>query len=531
MPQRSDNPLGTHTLNTLNRSERGWLRWLLFLAVLYSLPFAGHYAGDAQIHLVYGENAAHGHWFEFNLGEKSAGVTSPGFMVLVALLDRVLMPWFVPYAVKFIDYVCWLGMICLSHKAGTILIRHRHAGPATAFLVTLFPGSTYNSLVGMEAPVFGVIVLGWFVRSTKRGWLNPKRQADFDPVAVALLAAACWLRPEGLVLAGVALVARAWTVLAGSGKLSQRIALIGLEMGCVAIAALAVIAFQRIQTGHWLPSSGLSRVLFGSQHGLQWGLLIVNTKVAERLIQYAPLTILWLAGSPVLLRQALRDGLSAGLPVLVSWLFFAAYSTALGSAHLARYLVFVMPFYALTAVAGLAHVGGEDGSGSRRAIWWWRLSVTTAIAWMVGVFGVEMYLRFNLGDPLEILAVQRAAGDRRMVSDEMLVRLGSPSRRPVVLAYQEVQVRYRLDQRFVIRSLDGRTDSLLLTYVHDGNFDHLGYLAARDVDFIMEIPNYNRDRHLWSLASLDALSVNSQITRAGLTIVREPGGFRVVKSP
>ena len=48
----------------------------------YPLIYLGNYAGDAQVHLIYGENAAHGRFFEFNQGEPSAGVTSPGFMLL-----------------------------------------------------------------------------------------------------------------------------------------------------------------------------------------------------------------------------------------------------------------------------------------------------------------------------------------------------------------------------------------------------------------------------------------------------------------
>ena len=46
--------------------------------VTYPLLYIGNYAGDSQVHLIYGQNAAHGAFFEFNLGEKSAGVTSPG---------------------------------------------------------------------------------------------------------------------------------------------------------------------------------------------------------------------------------------------------------------------------------------------------------------------------------------------------------------------------------------------------------------------------------------------------------------------
>jgi hypothetical protein len=109
-------------------------------------------------------------------------------------------------------------------------------------------------------------------------------------------------------------------------------------------------------------------------------------------------------------------------------------------------------------------------------------------------------------------------------SDAMLRRLGSPGVRPVSLAYQEVQARYRLDDRFVIRSLDGRTDSRLLEDVADGNFDHVAYLTKRRVDFLMEVPNYNRDRARWSLQQLKKLGPGEGMTVGGLTFSRLPAG-------
>ena len=37
------------------------------IILVYPLVFAGMYAGDAEIHLVYGESASNGHFFEFHI--------------------------------------------------------------------------------------------------------------------------------------------------------------------------------------------------------------------------------------------------------------------------------------------------------------------------------------------------------------------------------------------------------------------------------------------------------------------------------
>ena len=56
------------------------------ICFLYPLLYSGMYAGDAEIHLVYGENASKGCFFCFNPGEPSSGVTSPGWMLIIAMM-------------------------------------------------------------------------------------------------------------------------------------------------------------------------------------------------------------------------------------------------------------------------------------------------------------------------------------------------------------------------------------------------------------------------------------------------------------
>ena len=84
------------------------------LAVVLS-PFAyiGNFAGDSQVHLVYGENASEGRFFEFNLDEKSAGVSSPGYMVFLASLFKVFPDTWVPAVMKGANILFWYGLVVL----------------------------------------------------------------------------------------------------------------------------------------------------------------------------------------------------------------------------------------------------------------------------------------------------------------------------------------------------------------------------------------------------------------------------------
>jgi hypothetical protein len=92
------------------------------------------------------------------------------------------------------------------------------------------------------------------------------------------------------------------------------------------------------------------------------------------------------------------------------------------------------------------------------------------------------------------------------------------------LAYQEVQLRYWLDQRFVVRSLDGRVDKVMMDFVQDGTFDHIGYLKQRDVDFVVDLVNYNRDDTQWSLGRLNSLDPGEVEIRDGIAFRKLDSG-------
>ncbi len=83
------------------------------------------FAGDAEIHLAYAERAAQGHFFEFNPGEPSPGVTSPGYMLLLSLFFLVLPAWSVALAAKIFDFVIWYAFIAVLYLLFQQVLRDR----------------------------------------------------------------------------------------------------------------------------------------------------------------------------------------------------------------------------------------------------------------------------------------------------------------------------------------------------------------------------------------------------------------------
>jgi hypothetical protein len=340
----------------------------------------------------------------------------------------------------------------------------------------------------------------WFKRDTTTA-------LSHELVIGVLLGVGCWLRPEGFVVAGLFHLVRGWR---GTRTLTSALPL-GLLAG-------ALLLFHHHETGHWVPASGRARMLSGHLEAWQLGPLFVSPKPMRLLALYLPLSGFWLLGCWWLLRDHLQSAERRVLilSACISLSFFALYSTVLGAAHLGRYLIFVMPFVVIPAVLAAAEVWRQ----------WPKLRAplfTLAALWMLVIFGIEIAKRRHLGAAAEIMHAMNAPADRAGFSDRVYALLGQPAKRPIVLGLQEVQMRYWLDDRFLVRSLDGRTDPELLRHADRGGIDHAGYLRARGVDFVLETPNYNRDPTRWSLARLEQLQVGASTRAGGVTFTRLAG--------
>jgi hypothetical protein len=71
----------------------------------------------------------------------------------------------------------------------------------------------------------------------------------------------------------------------------------------------------------------------------------------------------------------------------------------------------------------------------------------------------------------------------RKYSDLLVARLGEHET-PIVIASQEVQIRARLDDRFLVWSLDGVTDNRLANSLGNDYVDHFSYIKDRDIRYI-----------------------------------------------
>lgn len=488
---------------------------LLFaMVVAYPLVYIGMFAGDAVIHLSYAEHAAHGRFFEFNPGDVSPGVTSPGYMLLIAVLFRIFSPYLIPLVVKLLNLAAWYLLVFLVWRIGRRLLTSGTLAALVAIVAGMMPGSVYNATTGMENGLFAVFVFAPIVLTLERSGCIPRRLPMFEGL---LWGCAVWLRPEGALAAALWYVVR-WEALRGQGAGGEGKRDWWRSVVTFTILAGAVALFQLAETGTIIPSSARSRIWLASFGSYTFGPLRFDPKFTVRLAAYAPITLAAIIGTYAAFAQNARPGSRwcARYLAVLFWLFFVLYSTVLGAAHLARYAIFLMPALCLLAGIGLEHLMAAGFLSGQRL----RVGAVVATFMTVGVFAAETLKRRELGGHDALVEAMHAPAKRSATTDELLHRLGNSAEAPVTIAIGEVQLRYFLDDRIKVRSLDGRTDPLFFSFVKPERVEYVGYLRSAGVNFLLAFPNDNRDRTAWAPRALLEMQPGGQVERDGATFRR-----------
>lgn len=490
-------------------------------AILHPLVYINTFSGDAEIHLVYAKNFLDGYPLQFNPGQPSSGQTSMGFMFIVIFFMKLFGYWAGALSMKLIG-LCSLYAIAIQTFRLARLVGLAAPWPLLAGVATLlFPGSVYNGMLGSENAFFGALVLSWVLAALKRGWLSPERPPALgdDLLLAVLMGAMFWIRPETIPFGGIAWAVRIAGDIAAHRRFNMSLLGRAIVFGipAAALAAGYVLLFQ-----HWagqLPfGAGYARLFEARNVDSVWLLgLAINVKVLTRLAAYASIVLPALFALLVLARE-IENRDRRWLLIFLGSEFFAFMAlyvlNGITALHFARYSIPVWPMGMIAAAYGLWNLSGKQAG---------RIYVAACILAFLGMAAYETAIRSEF--PRDTLLQAMTQHDKVLKSSAYLERYGHPIMRPVVIAAQEVQVRMQLDDRFVIRSLDGILDAVYLNYLCHGYNDHDGYFIDQKVDFLEEpFANYNHDRSRWSLDRLHAVPVGHEIERPGIRYTKLASG-------
>ena len=455
------------------------------------------FGGDPEIHIIFARNFLLHHPLQFNPGEFTSGETSPLFMMLVAVM-YLAVGVYVPIAMKVLGVASLLAVCVLIAREARSQGASVTLAAVLGVLPLLLPSTIFQAFLGMENMLFACLVV-----LVVRLWLAPLAGSCVRPVvALVALPLMFFLRPEAVLLwvclTALALADRDWRNVfsLGIGALITLLALWALENWTgVSLEAAGEVraAFSRLDSAvmHFL---GVKIYLSG--------------KLAPALIYCAPF------GAVVLLLWR-SIGWRRDEVIIFTLLFCAPLLLHLfvvfPSTHFSRYFLYGYAFFFFLFARLMARAEGVGVSPAP--------AILTAVILVRGTLvPFEHVARGPIpSSTVDMTIEQFSPAFVRANSDALYDALGHPPV-PVVVALQEVQIRGRLDERFVVRSLDGIVDSRLLSFVRDGWVDHIGYLKARDVGYLFDLPDYNRDRGRFALAQLSSLGDRSMA--GGLCIRR-----------
>jgi len=307
--------------------------WMLFaehrIASLW-----GFSLDDSWIYATFARNLATGHCYSFNPGETTGGATGPLYVFILAGLYSLFHD--VVWPAKILGFMCLAASSLLVYRSAQHIDPRDQVKPPLAGLLTaISPSLLWGSASGMEIPVYLLAACLGLHAYVRKKWT----------LAVMWWSLGAWLRPDGLFLALVGLVARPKPTLKNSiAPLAVAAAILG-----------SFVLFNENVGGHLLPNSvgvkshpgvDAPAMILGAFHhwGGLWGMSFGPNKMGEHAIVLLPALVV---GAILCLKRFPALGLYVlGVPLAF------ALAGAPWSAH-ARYIMYVVPFGLILGLVGL----------------------------------------------------------------------------------------------------------------------------------------------------------------------------------
>lgn len=287
-----DEVVGTH-LGIESRSVAG-ARQVTLIAVAVSavllassIAYVGpSHADDTFIYMRYVDNLLRGDGLSFNPHEKSHGMTSVAWTLLMvvpsALFGNTLAVW------KGVSWICY-GVLCVW-TCWSILGRARHLAPAVliALAILVEPHLFRWSGSGMENALAGISILAVLLT-----WRSVFLERGSGAAMGPLLGVLPFVRPE-LALLG-ALLTLEWGILARArGEWAGLIR----AMAVAAVLAALIAGAMFLATGYWVPQTAAAKAIASVQNQTPWYAL---ERTALIVVTGAGVLVpagLWLLGFP-----------------------------------------------------------------------------------------------------------------------------------------------------------------------------------------------------------------------------------------
>ncbi len=327
----------------------------LYIAILYAVltisyllseyVITGHQFGvpldDTWIHFRFAENFAHGHFFEYNIGEPVPGTTSPFWVIILSipfLISSKLTLFFALLVASIFYFLTSIEIYRLSKKLG---FKENYA--LLISVLTLLAGRlAWSSLSGMEITLFCYLTV-IIVKNNINEWENKK----INIVTGLLLGLAVITRPEAYLLA---LIYYALTLILMGKTIKKNIFHFVLSVLVFLAVIIPYPIFSYAVTGKLLPSTfegqsaGL-RFLPDTTFLIETGKLFFKDNVL--------ILILWMISAVYFIISLIRRKIDKRFILIYLWVILLPLISAFVAPnwrHHGRYLIPLIPFINIVSI-------------------------------------------------------------------------------------------------------------------------------------------------------------------------------------
>jgi hypothetical protein len=296
---------------------------------------------DSWIHFRFAENFAHGHFFEYNIGEPTPGTTSPLWVVILCIPFLISKNLILPYA--YTVTLLFFFLLCIEvYKIALKLGFSNYYALFAAILTVLNGRLIWSSLSGMEVTLFC-----WLILLILRIHLEEIERKKLNVTTGILLGVTSLVRPE-TYLFGLIYFFSSVIILRKDFRRNLLSLLISIILFIVILSPYPV--FSYLLTGKPLPNTfqgqqGALRFLPDTNFiDASWRLFVKDNFIVF---------ILWIAGSYLFLRSAVKRQVESNRLLIYLWIILLPVVSAFLTPnwrHHGRYLMPIIPFINLAAI-------------------------------------------------------------------------------------------------------------------------------------------------------------------------------------
>lgn len=497
---------------------------LILMSSLNFVFYSGNWSGDPEIHLVFAKNLLEGFPLQFNKGELTSGNTSPLHVILLSVLLLIFPFKLVPFIVKFLSLISiiFLTIFISKNCIETLKVNNKKLEYLFIFSFFSFPFIFFQGWLGMENCMFALIYC-YIVISFYKNKICFTNEIKLKTIAFFLfLSLLFFYRPEIIFLIFSLMI---------YFLIRKKFKVFFIALFFLIFTFNIPLIFESILNVP-LHGAGEIRIAHSKSQSIILNFfqnfnIYINTK-PFRLFVYLGIFILlslfFLKHNFSKLLESKNIFLS--INIFTPWLLHII--NVLPNFHFSRYSLyffFLIPFF-LIKILNLERIKIN-----------FNFLCIILVLNSVFAFVIENKARNIWFDRVldfrKIKEISQRYDDNYISSfNKDLCKKTECHKNAVTnIGISEVQIRLLLDDKFMVRSLDGVVDYKLSNYVYENDINLIDYIKFRKIDYLLEFPDNSPNNKFFSLTKLQNLKIGESIKVQSIEFLKlEKNLIKVIRS-